>query len=64
MRLNDRVLRIKILLLVTGLKKYEELPGPRELPLLRSLLHVYMGPRPQINKLWTRLAIQHGPIYK
>ncbi|CAL8466632.1 g6168 [Coccomyxa elongata] len=47
-----------------GLKRYEELPGPRELPLLRSLLHVYMGPRPQINKLWTRLAIQHGPIYK
>ena len=48
----------------TGLKRYDELPGPVELPLLRSLHKVYMGPRPQINKLWTRMAREHGPLYK
>ena len=50
--------------LLPGLKRYDELPGPTELPLIRSLLQVYMGPRPQINKLWTRIARTHGPLCK
>ena len=50
--------------LLPGLKHYDELPGPTELPFIRSLLQVYMGPRPQINKLWTRIARTHGPLCK
>ena len=56
--------RLTALVHSAGLKRYDELPGPVELPLLRSLHKVYMGPRPQINKLWTRMAREHGPLYK
>ena len=47
-----------------GLKRYEELPGPKELPFIRNLHHVFTGTRPQIHNLWTNLALKHGPLYR
>ncbi|CAL5227143.1 g10055 [Coccomyxa viridis] len=47
-----------------GLKRYEELPGPKEWPLIRNLHHVLTGPRPQIHNMWTNLALKHGPLFR
>ena len=48
------------------LKPWSALPGPRALPFLGNALEFASMPkgRPQIHRLWQRLANEHGPLYR
>ena len=48
------------------LKPWSSLPGPRTLPLIGNALEFASMPRgrPQIHRLWQRLANEHGPLYR
>ena len=48
------------------LKPWSALPGPKPLPFLGNVLEFASMPkgRPQIHRLWQRLANEHGPLYR